>query len=370
MTYIYDLTIARQHQSRYLIGPNLIDHLKDQLSLLTYDRAYVIHDQDLPAHVLEKCLPPLELYPEYCLPIPAQERHKTWDTVQNILEKLYQVPLSRHCLVIAIGGGVIGDVVGFAASLYKRGVSWAFIPTSLIAQVDSSIGGKTAVNIKFGKNLLGTFHFPRLVIADINLLKTLPQCHLQAGMAEVIKIAAMTDHTLLNQLHQEHLSFANFNTIIPIIKRAAQLKITVVENDPFETHTIGRNRLNFGHTIGHALEGFYQGKILHGEAIATGMIAELEIAQKMAIWPQQCPWLDSFKRLIDKFVPTRKNYPLPSWNQLLSYLHQDKKISGNNLHFVIPHLTRGAQQIIFNDQEQTLPNCLETANMSTTIMGF
>ncbi len=344
MTPLYEITIPCHQHCDYRIGPGLLKHLPDALSGHCYDQIFLVYDQDLPSCLLQETFNLLNVTPSHVWGIPSSEQDKTWNTVQALLNTFQEKLLTRRCLILALGGGVIGDVVGFAASIYKRGVAWAFLPTTLIAQIDSSIGGKTAVNTTYGKNQLGTFHSPRLVIADTEILRTLPERHIQAGMAEIIKIAAMMDEHLFHRLQSVSLDFLWQNQ--DIFTHAARLKIAVVQDDPFEEKPLGRSRLNFGHTIGHALEMFYQPHIIHGEAIAVGMIAELTMAQSLGICHFSNARIESLTTLIHKWIPNCHHYPCPPLDLLLPYLQQDKKNTLNEISFILPHPNTSGQQVL------------------------
>ena len=199
--------------------------------------------------------------------LPHGEEHKNMDSIMKIYDVLQKNGLNRKSLIVALGGGVIGDMSGFAAATYLRGIKYIQIPTTLLAQVDSSIGGKTGIDLPFGKNLVGAFYQPEAVIADVGALKTLSQENISCGMAEVIKSAFIKDETFVDKLENS----TNFNQDIEeFIIRSMNIKKEVVEFDEFEKHE--RMKLNFGHTLGHALEKKLNFKgITHGQAVAIGM---------------------------------------------------------------------------------------------------
>ncbi|MBE7020754.1 MAG: 3-dehydroquinate synthase [Ruminococcaceae bacterium] len=199
--------------------------------------------------------------------IKTGEEYKTLDTVSEIYESLAKLNISRKDTILAFGGGVTGDISGFVAATYLRGVDYIQVPTTLLSMVDSSIGGKTGVDLKYGKNLVGAFKQPRLVIADTNLLKTLPELQLASGMAEIIKAGLIRDNKLIEILS---LSQSFEDDKEEIILRAINVKKEIVEADEFEKYE--RMLLNFGHTFGHAIEKYYGFKgITHGQAVAFGM---------------------------------------------------------------------------------------------------
>jgi len=211
--------------------------------------------------------------------LPDGEAHKNVATMQTILDKLVELGANRDTTVLALGGGVVGDIAGFAAACYMRGVSFIQVPTTLLAQVDSSVGGKTGVNHAGGKNLIGAFHQPQVVMIDTDTLSTLPDRELKAGMAEVIKHAAICDIEFFSWLEEnmQALLHREPTALAHAIKRCCEIKAGVVAEDERET---GRRAiLNFGHTFGHAIENCLgYGECLHGEAVAIGMIMAAELS--------------------------------------------------------------------------------------------
>ncbi|MDJ0916315.1 MAG: 3-dehydroquinate synthase [Woeseiaceae bacterium] len=213
------------------------------------------------------------------LALPDGEQFKTLDTMVSILDRLTASGFSRDTTLIALGGGVVGDITGFAAACYMRGVDFIQVPTTLLAQVDSSVGGKTGVNHAAGKNLVGAFHQPRMVMIDTNTLSTLPERQMKAGLAEVIKYGAIADLEFLAWLedNMQALLEKDAGALAHAIRRSCELKAEVVSDDEREA---GRRAiLNFGHTFGHAIErcqGY--GDWLHGEAVAAGMVMAAELS--------------------------------------------------------------------------------------------
>jgi 3-dehydroquinate synthase len=210
------------------------------------------------------------------------EDTKSWRGVEQVVDGLLGARLGRDGLVIALGGGVVGDLAGFAAAVYQRGVAFLQVPTTLLAQVDSSVGGKTAINHPLGKNMIGAFHQPCAVISDVATLDTLPERELRAGLAEVIKHGFALDAGFVEWLeaHIEHLLRRDRESLAYAVKRSCELKAGVVARDEKETGE--RALLNFGHTFGHAIEaGAGYGAWLHGEAVAAGMVMAAELSALM-----------------------------------------------------------------------------------------
>jgi len=225
--------------------------------------------------------------PVTVISIPDGERAKSPAMLARVLEQFAKAGADRRSCVVALGGGVIGDLSGFAASVYMRGIPVVQIPTTLLAQVDAAVGGKTAVNLAAGKNLVGTFHQPRLVIADTAVLRTLPSREVRAGLFEVIKCGAIRDAALFRTMERDvsTLLAGNEAALVRVITSAVKVKAHVVAADEKESDL--RRILNFGHTIGHALEAAtgYR-KLLHGEAVGLGMIAAAEIGVNVGVTPE------------------------------------------------------------------------------------
>ena len=211
--------------------------------------------------------------------IPAGEGNKSLETVSFLWQEFVKNGLDRKSLAIALGGGVTGDLTGFAASTYMRGIPWVGIPTSLLAMVDSSLGGKTGFDLPYGKNLVGAFHSPRLVLTDPDLLSTLPQEEFRSGLAEVMKHGVIADSRLFEIGSNGEKAVAI--SLDEVIRRAIAVKVQFIESDPFEHGA--RAALNFGHTVGHAVELVSGFRLRHGEAVAIGMVAEARLAEKLSL---------------------------------------------------------------------------------------
>lgn len=269
--------------------------------------------------------------------IPAGESYKTLDSIAQIYDKAVKNRLERSSTFVALGGGVIGDMTGFAAATWLRGVHFVQIPTTLLAMVDAAIGGKTGVNHPQGKNLIGAFYQPRLVYIDPLVLKTLPEREFRAGMAEVIKYGVIWDQDLFEQLETtadlSYLEALPDRLLETIITRSCQAKVDVVTQDEKEAGL--RAILNYGHTLGHAVEsltGYSQ--INHGEAVGIGMVAAGEIAVKMGLWSQtDC---DRTLSLIEKTgLPTKIPTEL-KLEAILNTLQTDKKVKAGKVRFILP----------------------------------
>ena len=262
--------------------------------------------------------------------IPAGEVHKTLKTVSHLWHSFLEADLDRKSTVIALGGGVVGDLAGFTAATYMRGCRWLSLPTTLLAMVDSGIGGKTGFDLAQGKNLIGAFHPPAFVLADPNVLKTLPARELRAGLAEVVKHGVVADPELFSlSIHGWDDVLAN---LPKIVRRGMAVKIRIVEEDPFEQGF--RAALNFGHTIGHALELVSGFSLLHGEAVAIGMVVEAKLAERLSI---------AEAGLAEMIRNGLMNLGLPvdippkfTHEDLINAMKMDKKKSGGIVRFALP----------------------------------
>ncbi|MBV9192089.1 MAG: 3-dehydroquinate synthase [Betaproteobacteria bacterium] len=263
------------------------------------------------------------------------EQAKDWATLDRVFDALLAGRLGRDGLIIALGGGVVGDLAGFAAATYQRGVSFLQVPTTLLAQVDSSVGGKTAVNHARGKNMIGAFHQPLAVIADLDTLDSLPDRELRAGIAEVIKHGAALDAAFLGWLEKnmEKLLSRDRAALTYAIRRSCELKAAIVAEDEHESGV--RAVLNFGHTFGHVIEtatGF--GSWLHGEAVAAGMVMAAGLSTRAGLLPKADA--ARIEALIKRAgLPTRApKLPPERWRELMAV---DKKAAGARVRFVLLH---------------------------------
>ncbi len=267
-------------------------------------------------------------YTPHLLVIPAGEASKSMSSATNLCDGLSNLGLDRKAAVFALGGGVVGDLAGFVASIHYRGIPVIQCPTTVVAQVDSSIGGKTGVNSHLGKNLIGTFHQPRLVLSDTTTLSTLPERVFREGLAEVIKHAVIADARMLDLLPLDRAS-----DLSSLIARNAAIKAAIVAEDEFETKGT-RALLNFGHTIGHAIESVAgYGTLSHGECVSIGMIAALDLSVSLAGLPQD--QADHVKSVITACgLPTTAPKNLSS-ERILTALSRDKKFDRGAIRFVL-----------------------------------
>ena len=273
------------------------------------------------------------------LSLPPGEATKSWDQLRHVTEWLLGAQIERGDVVIALGGGVIGDLVGFAAAILRRGVRFVQIPTSLLAQVDSSVGGKTGINSAKGKNLVGAFHQPSLVLADTDLLATLNSRDFLAGYGEVVKYGLLGDAAFFDWLERNAPAMAagDMDARIHAVARSVQMKADIVARD--ETEQGDRALLNLGHTFCHALEAAtgYSSRLLHGEGVAIGCVLAFELSARLGLCPQETPsrvraHLRDMKMKVDL---SDIDGELLDAEGLLALMAQDKKVKDGRLHFIL-----------------------------------
>jgi 3-dehydroquinate synthase len=317
---------------------------------------YIISDQNVFAAQGPRLLRELKGYATRHFLVPPGEPSKSLTQWRRIQDFLLQTGADRRSVVIAFGGGVVGDLAGFSASTFMRGLDFIQIPTTILSQSDSSIGAKVAVNHPAAKNLIGSFYQPRLVITDPSLLSTLPAREFSAGLGEAIKYGVIADPDLFETLYKniEKVRNNNKQLMSDLIRRCVSIKIRVVEEDERETGL--RKVLNFGHTIGHALEqATHYRRLRHGEAVAWGMMAAGFMAIRRRLWDPA-----EFEKL--KSIITRAgclySFGRIKQAQILEALKHDKKKTGKDLNFVLPVKT-GAVTIVKDIREREVLNALD-----------
>ena len=312
-----------------IIGQGLMDGNFDLADYVTGSDCLVISNETVAPLYLDKLRPNLAGRDVSSISLPDGESFKTLATMQTILDELVASGANRDTTAIALGGGVVGDIAGFAAACYMRGVAFIQVPTTLLSQVDSSVGGKTGVNHEKGKNLIGAFHQPRLVLIDTDTLNTLPMREVRAGLAEVIKYGVICDPAFFAWLESNMTALLERDpeALAQAIQRSCEIKAEVVAEDERET---GRRAiLNFGHTFGHAIErclGY--GEWLHGEAVAAGMIMAAELSGIEAAD------LSRLENLVAAAgLPTEP--PAIARERWLEAMGMDKKVQQKKLRFVL-----------------------------------
>jgi 3-dehydroquinate synthase len=307
-------------------------HFDTKVAVVTNSTVSELHLNYLLAKISAKEL--------HIITLKDGEEYKNQESIDTILNSLFENRFNRKSMLIAFGGGVIGDMTGFASSIYQRGIDFIQIPTTLLSQVDASVGGKTGMNNKYGKNLVGAFHQPRAVYIDTYFLTTLPSREFGAGVAEIVKMAVT-----FNKVFFEFLESADLNNpeiLQEVIKQAVQTKANVVAQDEKE-HGI-RAALNYGHTFGHVIENKTEyKKFLHGEAVAIGIIMANEIAVKIGLMTQAEAL--RIKQLLQKYnLPT--NYIIDDVDDFYETFFLDKKSLDSSITFIIP---RGIGDVTITD---------------------
>ncbi len=356
------LTVGLQERSYPIhIGSGLLHDASLLSPHLSGKRAAIVTNTTVAPLYLEKLQRTLGTIGIESVPIVLQdgEKYKTSDTLNQIYDALLANRCERKTPLIALGGGVIGDMTGFAAATYLRGVPFIQIPTTLLSQVDSSVGGKTGINHPLGKNMIGAFYQPKLVLADIETLNTLPDNELSAGLAEVIKYGLIRDLPFLEWLEQnmERLLARDRNALQYAVLRSCENKAQVVAADERESGE--RALLNLGHTFGHAIEtGMGYGTWLHGEAVAAGTVMAAQLSRRLG-------WLSETDVARVRALIERARLPVVSpdlgMEKYLEYMGHDKKVEGGRLRFVLLRQLGKAEltgDVPQNLLEQAIADCV------------
>ncbi|MEO5363554.1 MAG: 3-dehydroquinate synthase [Magnetococcus sp. DMHC-8] len=334
-----NLTVALGSRSyEIVIGSGLLPHLGARLRpLLPGKRVAIITNTTLAPLYLPAVETALRQHGLVTLSIllPDGEAYKDWPTLQTIFDALIQHGCERTTTLLALGGGVVGDMTGFAAATFLRGVPFVQLPTTLLAQVDASVGGKTGINHPLGKNLIGAFYQPRQVIIDVDTLETLPARERQAGLAEVIKYGILWDAAFFARLERDLEGILRLEPrpLIDTIHTCCAIKAAIVAGDEREAETGQRALLNLGHTFGHAIETLTgYGALLHGEAVAIGMVMAADLSRQLGL----CPAADveRIRHLITRCgLPVQApRFPVESY---LEAMTRDKKVLDGALRFVL-----------------------------------
>ncbi len=329
-----------QRSYNIVIGPDSIENLTEFLDQRNYSKIFIITDTNVAKrHLsrLEEVLEKSKIATEI-VATDAGEQTKSFQSLEQICEEILAKGIDRKSLIIAFGGGVIGDLSGFIASILLRGIDFIQIPTTLLAAVDSSVGGKTAINSKSGKNLVGSFYQPQLVICDLNFLKTLPAREIRSGYAEVVKYGLIQDRDFFIFLTENYQKIfdGDVEALTKIITKSCQSKAEIVSQD--ETENGCRALLNFGHTFGHIFETEtnYSAEILHGEAVALGMLMAAKMSLNFGMIGEND--FSKIKSHLEKCgFETNPKKIRTHWDQenLIRHLYKDKKNEGGNLTFIL-----------------------------------
>ncbi len=335
------LKISTKTQNYFIIiGSNLTKKISNILNdnSITFKNCLLIIDKNIPKRKILEIKKSLRKKNFYTFFIKASENNKNFRNVNKILEILLKKNFSRDDCLISIGGGIIGDISGFAASQYKRGLKFINVPTTLLAQVDSSIGGKTGVNTKYGKNLVGSFYQPNLVISDIEFLKTLPKREITCGYGEILKHSLIANKKFYNYLTKNYKKIFNLSTpfIGKSIYESCKIKKKIVEMDEKESGL--RKILNFGHTFAHAYEASlnYSNKLNHGEAVILGMKTALNFCLKNKLIKKK-DYDSIITHILNSKLPSSINkfFTKNDATKILSFMLNDKKNKSDKINLIV-----------------------------------
>lgn len=338
MTLVTSLSLGLDQRSYPIhIGHGLLQHRASIQAAITSSQVMIVTNQAIATIYLQPLLDILRTFDlqklDTCI-LPEGESFKTMATLETLYTHLLQSGHNRQTQLVALGGGVIGDMTGFAAATYQRGVDFIQLPTTLLAQVDSSVGGKTGVNHPLGKNMIGAFYQPKSVIIDTNTLKTLPKREVRAGLAEVVKYALLGDEPFLGwiEAHVQSLLALEEQTIAHAIAHSCRMKADIVAADERESGV--RALLNLGHTFGHAVEAFSgYGQWLHGEAVALGLVMACDLSWRLGYITSE--HVARVIRLLEQLdLPTKAPENMMAAD-FIGYMSRDKKVVHEQLRFIL-----------------------------------
>ncbi|MBT3539283.1 3-dehydroquinate synthase [Candidatus Parcubacteria bacterium] len=327
---------TRGQEYDVLIGKDWLGSLLKLIKKQDISNIVIVTDNNIEKLYANKLLHSLKgklgAYNVRLIIFPADEKNKNQNTVAKLQEEMFKYKCGRDTFVVSIGGGVVGDVAGYTAATYMRGIPYVQVPTTLLAMVDSSIGGKTGVNTKYGKNLVGSFYQPQAVYVDVEFLKKLSQRHLINGLVEAVKMFVTHDREMFQFVVNNYNKILDLDKKVleKIIKRAIEINIEIIRQDEKENGE--RGLLNFGHTIGHAIEKLSGYKILHGEAVALGILVEAKVAELLGKLPHKAfVEIESFFcELVD--IKKLKSYSIQS---ILKETKLDKKVRAGEVKYVL-----------------------------------
>ena len=328
-----DLKKSEDRSYDILIGPIEKIIVKGKCAIVTNPKVSGLH--------LDYLLPKIKAKERYIVTLPDGEDYKNFKTLNFLLDRLFDHRLDRKSTLIAFGGGVVGDMTGFVAAIFQRGIDFIQVPTTLLSQVDASVGGKTGINNRYGKNLVGAFHQPKAVYIDTHFLKTLPKREFAAGVAEIVKMAVVFDKAFFEWLERADLSDEEQLKIA--IKRSVELKAKIVALDEREGGV--RASLNYGHTFAHVIENETGYKTyLHGEAVAIGMVMANRLAQRLGLLSQE--EAKRIEELLKRYdLPT--TYRVHDPQSFYEHFFLDKKSANDKIKFVLP---KGIGDFVITDE--------------------
>ncbi|MCF6464079.1 3-dehydroquinate synthase [Clostridium sp. Cult1] len=338
------------------IGKNIVGQLDSYLKEARIDDLYIITDENVNG-LYSSCLQEvIKKYNANFFILSPGEKSKTIETLLSIFDNLIDKNIDRDALIIGFGGGVVGDIAGFVASIFKRGIDYIQIPTSLLAQVDSSIGGKVGIDYGGLKNIIGSFYFPKMTLIDINFIKTLSKRDITCGLGEILKYGLIADYNLyeFTSLNLGNIYGKDEDTLLNIINKSISIKKDIVNRDKYDKGL--RKILNFGHTIGHSIESYYNfNKYNHGEAVILGIIYESYISMELGLIDEE--YFDKIYRVVKSLVTPIK-FNLKEIKTLINTMKNDKKNIDGRIVFVLP--TGKGKVDIFNDvDDKTIINSLK-----------
>ena len=361
---IAEITVALKERSYPIyIGPDLLATSQYYRPYFKGRQIMIVTDDNVGPRYATEIADKLSDYTLDILQLPSGEESKTLANLEQILEKLLIKRFNRNACIIALGGGVIGDIAGFAAACYQRGINFVQIPTTLLAQVDSSVGGKTAVNHRLGKNMIGAFHQPVCVISDTNTLSTLSDREFRAGLAEVIKYGVLWDSDFFVWLetHLPELLRRDAETLTYAIRRSCEIKSSIVSQDEQERGV--RALLNLGHTFGHAIEsGLGYGVWLHGEAVAAGICMAADLAHRTGrLTREELQRIGQLMHAANLPTKAPKSIDPPTFLDLMA---RDKKAADSGIRLVLPEAigkTRLCDDFKLSALQETLDACRQVS---------
>ena len=334
---ILPIKTESKHYNIY-IGHNIFNKLNNIIKRenISFKKTLLIADRNVPRIFIKKINSKLNAKKKIIYIFNPSEKNKNISNVNSILEKLFLNDFTRNDLIICLGGGITGDVAGFSASIYKRGIKFVNIPTTLLSQVDSSIGGKTGVNNRFGKNLIGSFYQPDLVISDLRLLESLPKREIVCGYAEILKHSLIKNKKLFIYLNKNLKNILHLRKkfIEKAILESCKIKKQIVERDEKEKNL--RKSLNLGHTFGHAFEATlnYSNRLNHGEAVLFGILAAAKLSRKLKTLQN-----DDYKLILShlsklNFTNLNKFFKKKDLNKIVNFMTADKKNVSKKINFI------------------------------------
>lgn len=338
------------------IGENILKELDYYLKGKEINKLYIITDENVNRLYMDYLKEQVKDYDLITYILKPGEESKSIDTILSIYDDLIKNNIDRNTIIISFGGGVVGDIAGFVAATYKRGLKYIQIPTTLLAQVDSSVGGKVGIDYRGFKNIIGSFYFPETTIIHIGFLKTLPLREITCGLGEILKYGLIYDYSLFQYItsYIDNIYSKDLTNLLPIVKKSIAIKEEIVDKDRYDTGM--RKILNFGHTIGHSIETYYDfTKYNHGEAVILGMVYESYIAKEMELIKD--------RYFQEVFSSLRKLIPLIRFSQreiedLIDIMKNDKKNIDDNIGFVLP-IEKGEVDLFYNIDEKLIVKSLK-----------